>query len=186
MRPSAPPLSEAGLPEATSAMSLRTALLLVCVLGAAPMAAGCLPSQTPAAKASEAARDLNSSMRWGRTDTALEYTSPQDRNAFLERHAEWHTSQRILETELAGLYMVDATHAIVQVDVEWLLEDDTNLRNTRLEQKWVEKNGKWLLDKEERIGGAEGLSGKDAGRPSPNPDPPSATRVFRKTVGPGP
>jgi hypothetical protein len=179
MRPSAPPLSEAGLSEATSAMSLRSALLLVCVLGAAPMAAGCLPSQTPAAKASEAARDLNSSMRWGRTDTALEYTSPHDRNDFLERHAAWHTSQRILETELAGLYMVDATHAIVQVDVEWLLEDDTNLRNTRLEQKWVEKNGKWLLDKEERIGGAEGLFGEDVERAKPKHDTHFATKVIR-------
>src|SRR5690606_10861117 len=147
MRPSAPCLSEV-----PAALSLRTALVLLATLG--PLT-GCLPSQTPAAKASEAARDLNSSMRWGRTEVALKYASAEDRSDFLERHAGWHVSQRILETELAGLYMIDATHAIVQVDVEWLLEDDTNLRSTRVEQKWTEKAGKWLLMEEKRLSGAE-------------------------------
>jgi hypothetical protein len=160
-------------------MSLRTALLLLSVLGCAPLALGCLPSQTPAAKASDAARELNSSMRWGRTETALEHSSPKDRNDFLERHAGWHVSQRILETELAGLFMVDATHAVVQVDVSWLLEDDTDLRVTRLEQKWKETNGKWLLEEEERISGAEGLFGEEVERAKPKHDSHFQTKVIR-------
>lgn len=160
-------------------MSLRTALVLLATVGSVPVAAGCLPSQTPAAKASEAARDLNSSMRWGRTEVALEYASAKDRADFLERHAGWHVSQRILETELAGLYMVDATHAIVQVDVEWLLEDDTNLRSTRLEQKWSEQAGKWLLQEEKRISGADGLFGEDVERDKPRRDTHFPTKVIR-------
>lgn len=174
MRPRAPQLSEA-----SSNLSLRTALCLVCTLGVAPLPLGCLPSQTPAAKASEAARELNSSMRWGRTEVALEHTGPEDRDDFLERHAGWHASQRILETELAGMFMVDATHAIVQVDISWLLEDDTNLRTTRLEQKWVEKNGKWLLDEEEHISGAEGLFGEEVERAKPRHDAQFPTKVIR-------
>src|SRR5688572_12403505 len=165
MRPRAPLLTDV-----PSAMSLRTALALLSMLGSAPVAVGCLPSQTPAAKASDAARDMNMSMRWGRTEVALDYTSDKDRSDFLERHAGWHVSQRILETELAGLYMVDATHAIVQVDVAWLLDDDTNLRNTRLEQKWSEKAGKWLLEEEKHISGSEGLFGEEVERDKPRKD----------------
>jgi hypothetical protein len=160
-------------------MSLRAALALVSTLGLAPLAGACLPSQTPAAKASDAARELNSSMRWGRTEVALEHSSPEDRDDFLERHAAWHVSTRILETELAGLFMVDATHAVVQVDISWLLEDDTSLRTTRLEQKWIEKNGKWLLDEEERISGAEGLFGEEVERAKPRHDVQFPTKVIR-------
>src|SRR5689334_15766020 len=173
MRPSAPVLSEV-----PASLSLRTALVLLATLGAAPLA-GCLPSQTPAAKASDAARDLNMSMRWGRTEVALEYASAEDRSDFLERHAGWHVSQRILETELAGLYMVDATHAIVQVDVEWLLDDDTNLRTTRLEQKWTEKAGKWQLTEEKHVSGAEGLFGEEVERDKPRRDAHFPTKVIR-------
>ncbi len=160
-------------------MSVRTALALLCALGCAPLVAACLPSQTPAAKASDAARELNSSMRWGRTEVALEHASPEDRDDFLERHAGWHASQRILETELAGLFMVDATHAIVQVDISWLLDDDTNLRTTRLEQKWNERGGKWLLIKETHISGAEGLFGEDVERAKPKHDTHFPTKVIR-------
>jgi len=160
-------------------MTLRTALTLLATFGSLPLTVACLPSQTPAAKASDAARELNSSMRWGRTEAALEYASAEDRNDFLERHAGWHVSQRILETELAGLFMVDATHAIVQVDVSWLLEDDTNLRTTRLEQKWGEKAGKWLLEEEKRISGAEGLFGEEVERDKPRKDTHFPTRVIR-------
>jgi len=159
-------------------MSLTTALTVLSLLGSAALS-GCLPSQTPAAKASEAARDMNSSMRWGRTEVALEHASPEDRTDFLERHAGWHVSQRIVETELAGMYMVDATHAIVQVDVSWSLEDDTTLRVTRLEQKWSEKMGKWMLDEEKRISGSEGLFGEEIEHAEPRRDKHFPTKVIR-------
>ena len=90
-----------------------------------------------------------------------------------------HFGPRSLETELAGLYMVDATHAIVEVDVEWLLDDDTNLRSTRLEQKWTEKNGKWLLMEEKHVSGAEGLFGEEVERDKPRRDTHFPTKVIR-------
>lgn len=153
--------------------------VLLGTLLATPAVTACFPGQTPAAKASEAARDLNHQMRWGRTEAALEYAAPEDRSAFLERHARWHVSQRILETELTGMFMEDATHATVQVDVSWLLQDDTDLRVTRLEQKWLEEKGKWRLKEEKRISGAEGLFGEDVDHAKPRADAHFPIKVIR-------
>ena len=143
------------------------------------MTTGCLTQQTPAAKATDAARELNSAMRWGRTDVALERSSAEDREDFMKRHEGWGSSQRILDSEVASLQMLDPTHAIVQVDVSWLLDDDTNLRTTRLEQKWSDADGKWVLEEEKRIGGANGLFGEDVERADERKDKHFPTKVIR-------
>jgi hypothetical protein len=176
MRPCAPLLFDA--PRGHS-LGPVARLLLVASLVSGAGAAGCMGAQTPAAKATEVARDFNSDLRWGRTDVALKRSSPKDRSEFLKRHAGWHTTQRILDNELASLYMVDATHAVVLVDVSWLLDDDTNLRVTRLEQKWSDADGKWVLESEKRLHGAEGLFGEAVERAEVKPNEHFPTRVIR-------
>lgn len=174
MRPSAPPALCV-----KRGASLRHTLVVAGALLGSLSAAGCLSHHSPAAKATDAARELNSAMRWGRTDVAIQHSSPDDREDFLKRHEGWGTTQRIVDSEVAALQMVDPTHAVVQVDVSWLLDDDTNLRVTRLEQKWSDADGKWVLEEERRLGGADGLFGEDVERADPKKDRHFPTRVIR-------
>jgi hypothetical protein len=123
----------------------------------------CMPP-TPAQKATDAARELNMAARWGKMDEAIGLTSPKARAGFSQRHAKWHGEVRLVETELAGLNMKDATHATVQVDVSWNFEDDPTLRVTRLTQEWSDAEGSWILTSEKMSGGDPGLFGEKVER----------------------
>jgi hypothetical protein len=173
MRPKAPQVLASG-----GTASVSHALFLASLISAGT-ATGCLTHQTPAGKATDAARELNGAMRWGRTDVAIERSLPEDRPEFLKRHAGWGTTQRILESEVTSLQMLDPTHAVVHVDVSWLLDDDTNLRVTRLEQKWSDASGKWVLEEEKRVGGADGLFGEEVERADEKKDKHFPTKVIR-------
>ena len=124
------------------------------------LALGCTGPMTPHGKATEATREFNEAARWNRMDVVLERSAPEDRQAFLKRHQKWHKSIRILETEVVGLQLSDATNATVQVDVDWTSDDETNLKSTRLEQTWEDVEGKWIMKKERRIAGDLGLFGE--------------------------
>jgi hypothetical protein len=159
---------------------LRRLLLVTGLVLAAGGTLGCTAPQTPEAKASEAARELNEAARWGRMDIALEHAAPGDQSGFLTRHRAWHNSTKIYDTELAGLRLTDPQHAVVQVDVSWTLDDDTTLRVTRLEQQWedLEDSG-WRLMSEKRISGSEGLFGEKVERDEARKDQQFPTRVIR-------
>lgn len=137
----------------------------------------CMPP-TPAQKASEAARELNMAARWGKMDEAIDRTDPKERADFSKRHALWHSKLRIVETELAGLNMKDATHATVQVDVSWMFHDDPTLRVTRLEQKWSDAEGKWVMLDERHHSGDPGLFGEDVEKAKKQKDRHFPSRVI--------
>jgi hypothetical protein len=142
---------------------------------------GCPTPPTPAELASEAARDLNLSARWGQIDMAAARTSPNARDAFFKNRAGWGHDVRVIDTELAGLSLKDSSHAQVQVDVSWVRIDEATLRITRIEQTWVDEMGKWQMKKEARVGGDLGLFGEKVERPleERRPDAQFPTRVIR-------
>lgn len=142
-------------------------------------ATGCFGPQTPRGKADEAARELNMAARWDRMDMALQRSAPDARREFVEHRKDWHQSTRILDTQLAGLHLLDPTHAIVQVDVSWTLSNDTTLRITRLEQRWSDDEGKWVLEKEKYVAGAQGLFGGEVDHAEPRGDKHFPTRVIQ-------
>ena len=137
----------------------------------------CMPP-TPAQKATDAARELNMAARWGRMDEARGRTAPENLAQFQKNHANWHGKLRIVETELSGLNMVDATHATVEVDVSWMFEDDPTLRVTRLSQKWSDEEGKWVMLKEKRVSGDPGLFGEEVDRAEKTKDKHFPSRVI--------
>lgn len=116
--------------------------------------------------------------RWGRMPEAMSRTAPNARNEFAKRHASWHTHLRIVETELAGLNMKDATHATVQVDVSWMFSDDPTLRVTRLEQTWSDEEGKWVMLTEKKLDGDPGLFGEKVDRAKERKDKHFPSRVI--------
>ncbi len=116
---------------------------------------------SPAARLTDAARELNIATRFGRMDIAVGRASKPTRKVFLERRASWGHELRVLEVELAGLSMKDAHHAVVDVDVQWMRMNESSLHVTRLAQVWNDDDGGWQMTREKRIAGDMGLFGEN-------------------------
>jgi hypothetical protein len=133
-----------------------------------------------AERVTDAARELNLAARFGRMDLALGKTSPSTRQSFMERHAAWGRSVRVLDVELVGLEFVDSGEdARVEVDVAWTRVGDAVLYSTRLTQLWHREEGGWRMQREQRTSGERGLFGEtvDVVRPPPR-DVHFATKVL--------
>lgn len=172
LRPAAPPLTRDVSP-------LHTLLRTAGVLFSAIALTGCPTPPTPKDKASEAAHELNLSARWGRMDIAVTRSAREDQEEFMKRRSLWHNGLRIVDTELAGLHLHDSTHATVQVDVSWLLDDNTSLRLTRIEQEWKNEGGRWVMTTEKRVGGSLGLFGEKVERDEARKDVHFPSRTIR-------
>jgi hypothetical protein len=129
-------------------------LALFCALS------GCMAPVSPAARVTDAARELNLACRFGRMDVALGHTSPGARTHFLERRAAWGRSVRILDVELAALRLKDEANAVIHVDVAWVRESESSMRSTRVAQMWRDGDGGWRLIREQRFSGDLGLFGE--------------------------
>jgi hypothetical protein len=142
--------------------------------------AGCLGPQTPAARANDAARELNVTSRFGDSTSVATMTSPAVRDQFLSRRAEWGKLIRVVDVELASFKMNDSEHATVLVDFSWTRVDEGTLHSTRVKQEWSSSEGDWLLERERRDSGDIGLFGEPiaAVDPAPRPDVQFATRVI--------
>jgi hypothetical protein len=143
--------------------------------------AGCMGPQTPAARASDAARELNVSTRFGDVSGAVSMTSPAVREQFLSRRAEWGKIVRVVDVELASFEMKDPEHATVLVDFSWTRVDQGTLHATRVHQEWSSADGSWRLMREKRASGDVGLFGEPiaAAETAPRPDVQFATRVIQ-------
>lgn len=109
----------------------------------------------------------------------MQRSAAEDRTEFLKRHSGWHSKVRILETELAGLNMLDATHASVEVEVSWVFADDPTLRVTRVTQDWSDEEGRWVMMGEEQLSGDPGLFGDEVERVERTRDRHFPTRTIR-------
>lgn len=173
MRPTAPTVQFVGRQSSSLGRLLRITSLLLATLNLV----ACVPP-TPAQKASEAAREMNMAARWGKMDEARSKIAPKNLEKFAKNHEKWHGELRIVETELAGFNMLDATHAAVQVDVSWNFDDDPTLRLTRVSQDWTEVKGKWLMSREKHLSGDPGLFGEKVEREEKHRDKHFPSRVI--------
>jgi hypothetical protein len=122
---------------------------------------GCL-SPPPSQRVTDIARETNTTARFGRMDIALEHVSDGARDHFAKHRAAWGNEVRVLDFELSNLTMKDSEHALVVVDIQWMLLAEDLLRMTRVEQTWrgsSEDKG-WSLIRERRVGGDVGLFGE--------------------------
>jgi hypothetical protein len=142
--------------------------------------AGCLGPQTPAAKANDAARELNVQSRFGDISSIVSMTAPAVRDEFLSRRAEWGRLIRVVDVDLANFTMLDTDHASVMVDFSWTRVDEGTLHTTRVHQDWSDTDGAWQLVRERRAGGDVGNFGERTApvEPAPRPDVQFATRVI--------
>src|SRR6185503_9169780 len=136
-------------------MIRRTIALLVLALGS-----GCVKPPGPAEKASDAARELNVTSRYGELSSVLGMTAAGVRQEFVARRTEWGKLVRVVDVELAGLTMDDRDHASVLVDFSWTRADQGILKTTRVLQEWRDEKGLWQLVREKRVSGDLGLFGE--------------------------
>jgi hypothetical protein len=137
-------------------LALPFASVLAC---ASVMACGGMQSQ--AAKAQEAAQNLNMDARLGRLDTALEHVDRKTREVYTKVHTQWGTKIRIVDAEITSFKMAkDEDSADVDVQVSWYKPETGELHITVLHQKWHAANGDWVLSSEERADGDTGLLGE--------------------------
>jgi len=141
---------------------------------------GCMGPQSPAQRASDAARELNVNSRFGDISGTATMTSPNVRAQYLNRRAEWGRLVRVVDVELGGFQMTDSDHATVHVDFSWTRVDDGTLHNTRVLQEWSSLEGPWILVREKRESGDIGLFGEETAPKSvaPRPDVQFPTRVI--------
>lgn len=116
--------------------------------------------------------------RWGRMNEAVGRVSPKIRTQYLTRRQGWHGNIRIVETELVGLNMKDATHCTVEVDVSWMFSDDPTLRVTRLTQEWSDADKKWVMVSEKKESGDTGLFGEEVKKAEKTKDKHFPSRVI--------
>ena len=140
----------------------------------------CMMMPSASDKASEAARELNLSARFGNMEVAVKKAAKHGREDFLRRHALWGGPIRIVDVELAGMNMPDSDHAVFQVDYSWMRSDESTMRSTRVTQHWSSLNGGWAMESEERAAGDVGLFGEhvDVLRPAQR-NAQFATKVIR-------
>lgn len=125
-------------------------LLCACPLG----------HQAPAARAQEAASDLNLNARFGRMELAAEAVDAKAKDKFFERRRAWGGNVRIADYELQGLRMKGEEDAEIFVRVAWFRVDEGDLRVTTVQQKWHDFKGDWKLVDESRSDGDAGLLGE--------------------------
>jgi hypothetical protein len=140
---------------------------LAACLALAVSACSALP--TSGTRLTEAAYDVSTGMRFGRTDMVMERVKADARADFMKRHASWGQSVRIVEVELAGMDFRGKDEADVFMLVSWQKADESTMRATRISQRWKDDRG-WLVLGEKRVDGDYGLFGD----PAPKKPAPAA------------
>jgi hypothetical protein len=156
---------------------IRRAVVLVLLA----FLSSCLKPPGPAELASDAARELNMTARYGELAGILGMTSPGMRQEFVSRRAEWGKMTRVVDVELAGLTLEDRDRANILVDFSWTRSDENVLKTTRVMQGWSNETGNWTLVREKRVSGDLGLFGEAVAKVEhgPRPDVQFPTRVIR-------
>jgi hypothetical protein len=127
---------------------------------------------SPAARAQEAANELNLNTKFGRMEMAAERVAPKAKEQFYEHHKGWGGKVRVADYELAGMKMNGDDTAEVVVKVAWFVIDEGDLRTTTLRQKWKgDIKGDWKMVEEARVDGDLGLLGEKVEAPAAAKEP---------------
>jgi len=153
----------------------------LCSLVCALTLGACVMPPAASEKASDAARELNLSARFGNLEVAAKKATSETRADFMQRHALWGSEIRVVDVELASMNMPDSDHAVFDVNYSWMRSNESTLRVTRVTQRWSSLSGPWSLESEKRAAGDVGLFGEhvDVLRPAQR-DTQFATKVIRE------
>lgn len=103
--------------------------------------AGCIAPITPMERLQQSANEVAAALRFDRTDLVAEYVAPAARDEFLARHAVWSEKTRVMDMELAGIFLRGSDVAEAMLVVSWLHEDGATLHTTVISQQWKQEGG---------------------------------------------
>ena len=105
-----------------------------------------------------AAREFNDGVRWGKYDQAAIHIPKEQRERFLERHRRLDDELEIADYEMVSLE-IDKTDrkkpkVTARVDYTWTLKNVGLVERTTTQQQWEERDGSWMVVREERVKGS--------------------------------
>ncbi|MEZ4405001.1 MAG: hypothetical protein R3A52_00725 [Polyangiales bacterium] len=139
----------------------RRGLALVGLWAVAAGGSGCL--STNRQMLDEVATIFHDDLRWGRLMSAEGVVDGRMRRAFAEHHRGWGTAVHVIDVELEH-FRQGSSRGIARLRVSWTRGfDATDLRESVVEEQWVNDQGNWRLRNESVIAGDAGLFGTPTG-----------------------
>jgi hypothetical protein len=109
-------------------------------------------------RVTEAAREYNDGVRWGRYEQAAKHVARDRRDAFVERHKALDEELEIADYELVSIDIDKSDRrqykVTARVDYTWSLKRRGLVEKTTTQQLWQESDGEWVLAREERLKGS--------------------------------
>ncbi len=109
-------------------------------------------------RVTNAAREYNDGVRWSKWEQAASHIAKDERTHFLERHQALEDELEIADYEMVAIDIDKSDRkkdkATARIDYTWTLKRQGLVQKTSTIQKWEEKDGGWVMAREERVKGA--------------------------------
>lgn len=104
---------------------------------------------------SNAAREYNNDVRWGRYDQAAKHVATSDRQRFIDRHASLEDELEIADYEMTDVQVAkNKKTATARVEYTWSLKTRGIVEKTTTRQSWERHDQDWIVASEVRVKGA--------------------------------
>jgi hypothetical protein len=132
---------------------------LVAAAGLAGFAAvsGCIAGMgySTVDQVTNAAREYNNDVRWGRYEQASTHVPRDKRARFVEKRTQLDDELEIADFELVNIVIDKQKEtASARVDYTWMLKDRGIVEKTTTRQSWERHDGVWVVAAETRVKGA--------------------------------
>lgn len=121
------------------------------------LAAGCFAGMgySTLDQVTNAAREYNNDVRWGRYDQAAKHVPSTERQRFVDRHSSLENELEIADYELTTVEVDKKKEtAMARIEYTWSLKSRGIVEKTTTRQKWERRDGDWVVASEERLKGA--------------------------------
>jgi hypothetical protein len=127
--------------------------LLCAVLGLS----GCITGMgySTVDQVTNAAREFNNDVRWGRYEQASVHVPRDKRQRFVEKRTMLEDQLEIADFELVNIVIdKQKSTASARVDYTWMLKERGIVEKTTTRQAWERRDGQWIMSSEMRVKGA--------------------------------
>ena len=148
--------------------------MLFALLFSSVAASGCITGMgySTVDQVTNAAREYNNDVRWGRWEQAAVHVPKDKRARFVDKHTQLDDLLEIADFELVNIVIdKQKESAQARVDYTWVLKDRGIVEKTTTRQTWERHDGQWIVQQEIRVKGSP-LALFDE-----QPRPPRATTV---------
>jgi hypothetical protein len=120
-------------------------------------AAGCMTGMgySTVDQVTNAAREYNNDVRWGRYEQASMHVPKEKRARFVEKRTQLEDELEIADFELVNIVIDKGKEtAMARVDYTWVLKNRGIVEKTTTRQSWERRDGNWVVATETRVKGS--------------------------------